>query len=472
MAIQYAGGVNRDDLLVGLLTRPALVNTIAGTLVAAGWSQSNEPARVTLDWTGQPAAGQTITLDATVYTANADFLIGASAQITYTNLYNLVRAAHPTVTAESITIINPAAGNMLFAHRAGGLASNLTVSTETLNNATLSCATMVGGGLNLLSARTTQGLAVRVVLQDGLETAGAPYLAVIRVRCQNGEKTFSSHPPVDETISPNVDTFGWRLGLGLGANWRVTANRYQCIITLDGATGASLCSFAAAGVPFLMPALAPLTVAGVLNATPVEVETSVAHGLVNGDNVCVRGVGGTTSANVNTTVTVMTPTRVSLNGTAASAAYTTGGWLAKIDVQVSEAIWSLGGTSANDYFLLNRLYSTQTWALLNGAPVSSAAAGTGTIHLVALVPALTTYGGNPLTWYDLSDVVSEPLIGWGTAVANQFRLLGQMWDSAIVNKDLALGVPGTFDAHNWRNITNANTGGASSVEGSLMHVVP
>lgn len=472
MAIQYAGGVNRDDLSVGLLTRPALVNAIAGVLVAAGWSQSNEPARVTLNWTGQPGAGNTITLDATVYTAGADFAIGASAQITYTNLYNLVRAAHPTVTAESITIINPAAGNMLFAHRAGGLASNLTVSTKTLANATLSCATMVGGGLNMLSARTPQGLAVRVVLQDGLDTANVPYNAVMRVRVQNAEKTLSSHLPVDATIWPNADIYGWRLALGLSANWRVIANRYQCIITLDGATGASICTFFSAGVPFLMPALAPLAVSSVLNATPVEVETSIAHGLVNGDNVCVRGVGGTTSANVNTTVTVMTPTRVSLDGTAASAAYTTGGWLAKIDTQVSEAIWASSAGTATDYFLLNDLYAINGWQLLNGSSVTYTAVGTGTIHLVPLVPALTDYGGNPLMWYNLSDIVSEPLIGWGTAVANQFRLLGQMWDAAIVNKDLVVGVLGTFDAHNWRNITSSNTGGAAAAEGSLMHVVP
>jgi hypothetical protein len=472
MAIQYAGGVNRDDLLVGLLTRPALVNAVAGALVAAGWSQTNEPARVTLDWTGQPAAGNTITLDATVYTAGADFVIGASAQITYTNLYNLVRAAHPTVTAESITIINPAAGNMLFAHRTGGLASNLTVSTEVLNNATLSCATMVGGGLNMLSARTPQGLAVRVVLQDGLETAGVPYFAVVRVRAQNAEKTFSSHPPVERTISPNVDTYGWQMALGLGANWRVIANRYQCIITLDGGTGASIRTFAAAGVPFLMPALAPLAVSSVLDGAPVEVETSIAHGLVNGDNVCVRGVGGTTSANINTTVTVLSPTRVSLDGTAASAAYTTGGWLAKIDNQVSEAIWASSASGGNLYFLLSQLYATTGWMLLNGSGITYNGTGTGTVNLVPLVPALTTYGGNPLMWYNLSDIVSEPLIGWGTAVANQFRLLGQMWDAAIVSKDLVLGVLGTFDAHNWRNITSSNAGGASAAEGSLMHVVP
>lgn len=40
MAIQLAGGTNRNDVYAGIATYPALLQSINTTLVAAGWTSA------------------------------------------------------------------------------------------------------------------------------------------------------------------------------------------------------------------------------------------------------------------------------------------------------------------------------------------------------------------------------------------------------------------------------------------------
>jgi hypothetical protein len=67
------------------------------------------------------------------------------------------------------------------------------------------------------------------------------------------------------------------------------------------------------------------TVAGATNTAPIEVATTVAHGLDTGESVMIKGVQGNTAANGWWTITVRTPTTFSLDGSAGNASYGGGG---------------------------------------------------------------------------------------------------------------------------------------------------
>jgi 2-hydroxychromene-2-carboxylate isomerase len=74
----------------------------------------------------------------------------------------------------------------------------------------------------------------------------------------------------------------------------------------------------------------PSTIAGTAitnatNASPIVVTTSSAHGLANGDAVCVLGVNGNTAANGAWYVANKTGTTLELQGSAGNSAYTSGG---------------------------------------------------------------------------------------------------------------------------------------------------
>lgn len=66
------------------------------------------------------------------------------------------------------------------------------------------------------------------------------------------------------------------------------------------------------------------------NASPIVITTGSAHGLTNGNQVTITGVGGNTAANGTFVVTVLSTTTFSLNGSTGNGAYTTGGTVTKL----------------------------------------------------------------------------------------------------------------------------------------------
>jgi hypothetical protein len=60
------------------------------------------------------------------------------------------------------------------------------------------------------------------------------------------------------------------------------------------------------------------------NATPIVVTTGV-HGLATGASVTITGVGGNTAANGSWSITVLSTTTFSLNGSVGNGTYTSGG---------------------------------------------------------------------------------------------------------------------------------------------------
>lgn len=104
----------------------------------------------------------------------------------------------------------------------------------------------------------------------------------------------------------------YTLRITAGSQW--TAGIYT-IISVDGSGNATLDQ----------PVGAILTVTGATNAAPIVIATSAVHGLTTGDQVFNASVGGNTAANGKFTVTVLTTTTFSLNGSTGNGAYTSGG---------------------------------------------------------------------------------------------------------------------------------------------------
>jgi hypothetical protein len=68
-----------------------------------------------------------------------------------------------------------------------------------------------------------------------------------------------------------------------------------------------------------------LTIIGASDASPIAVDTATPHGLQTGEQVTISGVAGNTAANGTFTVTVTGPSSLTLDGSAGSGAWTSGG---------------------------------------------------------------------------------------------------------------------------------------------------
>jgi hypothetical protein len=73
-----------------------------------------------------------------------------------------------------------------------------------------------------------------------------------------------------------------------------------------------------------------LQVTAATNAAPIQLTTGT-HGLTTNDRVMVGGVGGNTNANGIWQVTVVNATAFTLQGSTGNAAYTSGGYVVKLD---------------------------------------------------------------------------------------------------------------------------------------------
>jgi hypothetical protein len=97
-------------------------------------------------------------------------------------------------------------------------------------------------------------------------------------------------------------------------------------------------------------------ITGATNATPISV-TATAHGFSTGDFVVISQVGGNTAANGLFQITVVDANTFTLNGSAGSGAYTSGGNADKSRCAVFQATFGTG--SAN--------YVWNEWITVNGS---------------------------------------------------------------------------------------------------------
>lgn len=68
-----------------------------------------------------------------------------------------------------------------------------------------------------------------------------------------------------------------------------------------------------------------LAVAGATNTSPIEIATSIPHGLTGGDTVLIKGVQGNTAANGWWTIAIRTPRTFALEGSGGNGSYAGGG---------------------------------------------------------------------------------------------------------------------------------------------------
>jgi hypothetical protein len=78
-------------------------------------------------------------------------------------------------------------------------------------------------------------------------------------------------------------------------------------------------------------------------------------------------------------------------------------------------------------------------------------------------------GNQGRRWVDNTLNLSDPLIGWGaSAIADEARIMGQLWDCAIASDAFAADLTVTIGTHNGITMTSSNTGSTASPAGTLI----
>lgn len=93
-------------------------------------------------------------------------------------------------------------------------------------------------------------------------------------------------------------------------------------------------------------------ITGATNASPIVI-TAAGHGLATGNRVVVKGVLGNTAANGFFTVTVVDANTFSLDGSAGGGAYTSGGYVYRLDDKTFLGDIAAGGRKAQTAALAN-----------------------------------------------------------------------------------------------------------------------
>lgn len=471
MAINYAGGVNRNDVYTGVVTKFAALANINTTLSAAGWtSAALLPYTVLSSFNSNPSNNETVTLDGKVYTFktainnanNGEILIDSTADLSLSNLKAAVNlgAGSGTKYSSATTLNTNLAGGVLtttalVVEQKSAVGGPYTCS-ETLAVGSFNQATTINSGFKFTSATTAQYQACKVFFYNIQES--------------NTTIRFSVSNVAETEINYNLDG-GPRLFGAASQDIRVIANRYQCFIMIDGTAGNVTKAFMGAGVPWLPNFITGSVITAASNATPIVCTTSSAHGYTTGDAVTIRNVLGNTAANVTANnIIVLSATTFSLNGSVGNGVYTSGGVCGRIGSQVAEAIWTVGSENANPMIrsLLNASGQVH-WTALNGSLINQGT-GTGCLSLIIPYNFVDSVDAN-LTWYNTSYLVTEPFLAWGTSAGGIGTIIGQLWDCVFIRKFLDRDVTGTFDTHNWWNLTDSANGG-SNFRGCFLHVVP
>jgi hypothetical protein len=490
MAIIYAGGTLVNQLHTSITTQQGLLDAINTSLVAAGWTSTPAKPYTTAVFTGQPNNGDTITVDAQVYTFNTvlgganSILIDATAYETYENLKNALNGGpgsgtkYGTGTSVNATMEGGrlsgggASGYLIIQRKVGGYFTSPGVLESVTNMSLTIAGSILGGGYVWTSATTPQGLRVAVYGADYNENANPPYNLVVRMIGMNAEQSIVSNDYYNG--APNNPFAGGRLALGISSSWRVIANRYMFIVKGEGVPPSTELAWFHAGAVSIYPPTAPTVIQAVANSTPIAITTATAHGLTSGDNVCVRGTG-LPGADINGVATVTGATTFTLNGTTQAGTSATG-VVGKIGSQVAEFCFCTMGDGSVK-FAASQLTadSTYYWTLLNGSTGGgggSSSGGTGVLACVVGINAATDRGANPTLFYSGQALTSEPLVGSGNTAGGNFYIIGQMFSAIVVMQSLPMDQAGSFDGHNWFNLTDSNTGSAGSAEASLLVEVP
>jgi hypothetical protein len=113
-----------------------------------------------------------------------------------------------------------------------------------------------------------------------------------------------------------------------------------------------------------------LAVTAATTATPIQITTSVAHGLTTNDLVLIGGVGGNTNANGVWLVTVVNSGAFTLQGSVGNSAFTTGGYVIRLGANEFLSDIPSAARSAPSAALASKTWTlAQTGVIFDGADV-------------------------------------------------------------------------------------------------------
>ena len=281
MAIQYTGSVQTQTFSGSSIN--SILDGIKNGLTAAGWTRVKNRFRAQNVFTNEPFFfnafdGEVRSIGGTTYTFLNQALVCPTVQIEAAAPATIFNWGQQVNTCDS-TFYSPFAGQVtaqtdprapsylyIVAQQDGSAANNQLCTLQSANFGTWNSLVTYGGGWEMISAATPQGLQMRVqVICDFIFGVGiVPHIYI----------SSALGDVVSQPITINVQN----------VTYTIVADPYQFFISVNGATNAF--TSASGGTPYLYPIMAPLVISSVvapLNG-PITCQTSHPHGLANGPN--------------------------------------------------------------------------------------------------------------------------------------------------------------------------------------------
>jgi len=463
MAIQYSGNTAIYSVTTGS-TQPSVdfESFLITNLQAAGWTLAQVAASDVLTFSSQPAANSTFTLDNSpnnqTYTfvssgpTGNQILIDTTLALTIQNAVNALTGGAGSGTKYGSSIVLPpnmtasgTATTLTVTYKTAGSAGNgAAASTTGTINATWASSTLSGGQNQFTTAITPQGLAATLV---EFTNSGSFYLPGTAITLYAQDRTGSRKPSSSTGYMVN----GSGTVISSNTTYKMIASKYQFVVFVPGSTAAgTVGNGMGMGVPFITSQLQAPTISAATNASPIQC-TIASHGFTTGDQVIIVGGTGNTAINGIFNITVVDANNFTLNGSTGNGTYNANtAYCSDITIgnTVNEAIWSSQAFNNSHATFRNQAYYTNgAWWIVNGAGVTNAS-GSDTASVQIVTPGTVFASGlnADLQWYDNSFLLNEPFLCWGTTSGATAKIIGQVWDAAMVRTALSLDQTAVFDS--------------------------
>ena len=478
MAIQYSGNAQTTTFVTSGTTMATDYETaLVAALVAAGWVNTPIAASSTATFAGQPANNDTITIGTggdgqKIYTfktslagcsANA-ILIDASLTATIDNLKQAIiggpgsgtKYCAGTTAHTTITVTAETGTTQTYAYHIAGSNGNGAALASSSGNITFSSGTLTGGKNVLLSALTPQGLRCNANIST---VAGSFY---------NPGTTVSVIPGIWDNSVTGKDAAGGTPPAT--TTFRIIANKYQFITFIPGSLATNLVGNGTAmGALFITSNLVAPTIVTATNAAPISCNLPT-HGFTTGQSVLIVNGTGNTAINGQFVITVTDVNNFTLNGSTGNGSYVgNSASCANLTIgqTIDEAIWSTDSNAGGPLNWRNGAYvANNCWTVVNRQAVSN----DNTSARPQIVTFLTINVGlaTGLQWYDNSFVMGEPFVAYGISSGATPKIIGQLWDAALIRTVLSTDQTAVFDSpsHNFWAVGIENVGDGG--QGSLM----
>ena len=352
--------------------------------------------------------------------------------------HNTITAVGTSTTITASYITGGSAGNGAAATTAG--TSNMTWATSTLQ----------GGGNNLLSAITPQGLQCSVLIYT---TSGSFYNPGTALNIVPGSRDRAR-------TGPNLLGTGATV-VGSSTSFRCICSKYQFLNFIAGTADSTRpLDGVAVFQPVIPTSMQAPAITAATNTSPI-VCTIANHGFTTGQSVFIVGGTGNTAVNsASWTITVVDANTFSLTGSTGNGTYTGGAICANLTIgnTIAEAICTSGNDNGAPSTFRSGMnpHSQEVWQSINGTSASNASATSAPVIF---------WPSNNTAWYDGSFLFYEPLLGWApTGTGGVQLMVGQLWDAvSFRNSTISLDQTASFDSpsHNFWT-TTVDSGSPSS----------